>query len=80
MPVICSDAGGLPENIEDGVTGLLFHRRDALEMAEKIVTLLDNPKRRMVMGLAGRKRAIEHFSLAQGTTQFLNLYENITKG
>ena len=34
LPVVCSDAGGLPENIDHGVTGFAVPRRDAAAMAD----------------------------------------------
>ena len=35
-PVICSRIGGLPEIVDDGVTGLLFEPGNAEDLAEKI--------------------------------------------
>ena len=36
LPVVCSDAGGLPENVEHGVTGFVVPRRDAAAMADRL--------------------------------------------
>lgn len=79
VPVVCSDAGGLPENIEDGLTGLLFRRRDAWDMADKIERLLANPDLRVSMGQAGRQRAERCFSMQTGVEAFLGLYQSLAE-
>ena len=77
VPVVCSDAGGLPENIEDGGTGLLCHRRDAWDMANKIETLLSDPGRRLDMGRCARARAETCFSMQSGVNAFKTLYQQL---
>src|SRR3954449_12141325 len=61
VPVVASDAGGLPEVVEDGVTGLVVPRGDVPALASAIGSLLDDPERRRRMGAAGRRRAVEYF-------------------
>lgn len=78
LPVVCSDAGGLPENISDGETGLLFRRRDAWDMADKIESLLSNPDLRARMSSAGRERAEMNFSMQSGVQAFVSLYREMT--
>lgn len=39
LPVVCSDAGGLDENVVDGETGFVVRRRNALALAEKLAVL-----------------------------------------
>jgi len=43
-PVIASEIGGLPEMVQDKITGLLFKAGDSRDLAEKIRTLVDNPE------------------------------------
>jgi glycosyltransferase involved in cell wall biosynthesis len=43
LPVIASRIGGIPELVEEGVTGLLFEARDARQLSERIRSLLENP-------------------------------------
>lgn len=78
LPAVCSDAGGLPENISDGETGLLFRRRDAWDMADKIESLLSNPDLRARMSNAARERAEKNFSLQSGVGAFVSLYREMT--
>jgi len=55
--VIGSDLGGIPELIEDGITGLIFKAGDNEELAKKINYMLDNYKVCKEMGVKGRARA-----------------------
>ena len=59
--VIASRIGGLPYTVSDGLTGLLFEPGNAFDLAEKIGRLLDEPRLRKEMGLAGRRRFEEDF-------------------
>ena len=62
IPVICSDIGGLPEIVENGVTGLLFEPGNAEELAEKIQYLWDRPTLCQEMGLRGREKVMREYS------------------
>lgn len=55
--VVASRAGGLPEVVADGETGLLTGVGDAAGLAAALVALLTDPARREAMGAAGRARA-----------------------
>jgi len=54
MPVVCTDADGLPENVADGETGFIVPRRNAAALAEKLATLARDPALRRHIGEAGR--------------------------
>jgi glycosyltransferase involved in cell wall biosynthesis len=77
VPVVASDAGGLPEVVEDGVTGLVVPRGDATALAGAIGTLLADPERRRRMGQAGRERALRLFDWDRSAAQFEELYHEI---
>lgn len=61
-PVVCSRIGGLPEIVDDGVTGLLFEPGNAEELAEKVRYLWDRPDICRQMGQAGRDKALREYS------------------
>lgn len=61
-PIVACRAGGAPESIADGATGLLVPPRDADALAEAILQLADNRDRARAMGEAGRDRALDLFS------------------
>jgi glycosyltransferase involved in cell wall biosynthesis len=62
IPVIASRVGGLPEIINDGVTGFLFEVGNHGELAEKILLLMEDEALRQRMGEAARKWARERFT------------------
>jgi colanic acid/amylovoran biosynthesis glycosyltransferase len=77
VPVVCSDADGLGENIEHGVTGFLCPRRDTLAMADSIVRLAANPELRTQMGCAGRARVVDRFQLNRQIEAFDQFYRRV---
>ena len=68
--VVASAVGGIPEVVEDGVTGLLVPydeanvERFAGDLAERVNELLKDPARAAALGRAGRVRAVERFGWA----------------
>jgi len=61
-PVVASNFGGFKEVVKHDVTGLLARPQDPLDLAEKVNTLLADPQRARVMGMAGRERVLANFS------------------
>jgi glycosyltransferase involved in cell wall biosynthesis len=74
VPVVASDAGGLPEVVEHGVTGVIVPRGDTEALAQAIGALLADPDRRRQMGVAGRVRALRLFDWDRTAEQFERLY------
>ncbi|HOR20039.1 MAG TPA: glycosyltransferase [Brevefilum sp.] len=77
VPVVCTDAGGLPENVANGVTGFVVPRRDPAAMAEKLALLAGDGALRLRMGKAGRVRVETHFQLDQQIKAFEAFYINL---
>lgn len=73
-PVIGTRAGGTPELIADGETGLVVPPRDPEALAAAILALARDPVRRAAMGAAGRTRVDERFTIAQMTDAIVDLY------
>lgn len=63
VPVVCSDADGLAENVADGVTGFVVGRRDPAAMADRLQQLAADGELRRALGAAGRERVLRHFAL-----------------
>jgi glycosyltransferase involved in cell wall biosynthesis len=70
VPVVATRTAGVPEVVEDGVTGLLVDVGDDEALTEALVALLDDPDRRRRLGTAGRRRVLERFD-ARVTTRAL---------
>lgn len=77
VPVVCSDAGGLPENVSDGETGFVVDRRNPKLLADKIEILAKNPALRKEMSEAARERVLTKFSLAVQIDAFEEMYKKI---
>jgi len=71
VPVIASKVGGLPEIIEDGVTGFVCPPEDVEAMADRAIELLSDPSRRAAMGRAGAEMVRTRYC----TDRIVPLYE-----
>ncbi len=76
-PVIATRAGGVPEIIEDGVSGLLVPPCDSESLARAIVMLAGAPERRAAFGRAARDRAVRSFSLPGHVDAIQNIYADL---
>jgi glycosyltransferase involved in cell wall biosynthesis len=79
-PVVVTNVGGLPEVVEDGVTGLVVPPRDPGALADAVVSLLGDPELRARMGAAGRERFLERFTVERMTDAHLELYAELLGG
>lgn len=77
LPVVASDAGGLPENVEDGRTGFIVPRRDPVALADKLAVLATDADLRRRMGAAGRTRVENCFSLPRQIAAFDRFYREM---
>jgi len=74
VPVVATDADGLPENIAHGETGFIVPRRNAYALADQLRLLALTPELRHRMGRAGRQRVEEHFTLDHQLESFDEMY------
>jgi glycosyltransferase involved in cell wall biosynthesis len=77
VPVVAARAGGIPELIEDGVTGYLFD--EETEAIAAIQNLLRSQETRSAIGIAGRQWASEH-SWAAATQELIKCYQAACEG
>ena len=78
-PVVGADAGGIPEIVEHGKTGLLARPKDPASLAEAILEMLENPQKAARLASAGREVAFSKFTadhMVQGT---IEVYEKLLK-
>jgi glycosyltransferase involved in cell wall biosynthesis len=76
LPVVCTDADGLRENVVDGETGFVVARRDPAALAAAITRLTD-PELRARMGAAGRRHVAASFPPDRQIDAFVELYEEV---
>ena len=76
-PVIVSDAGGLPEVVDNGKTGLVVPVDDPPALAQAISQLADNPSLRYQLVRSGNTRATNCFSAGRMAQDTVRLYQNI---
>lgn len=72
--VIGSAVGGMSDIVIEGKTGLLVPSSNENALAQAIISLLSDRKKAMIMGLAARRRAQEHFNISSTIDQFEQLY------
>ena len=90
-PVVATATGGIPEVVADGETGLLVPieqtadgtgtpvdpDRFVADLADRVNALIAEPERAAVMGKAGRRRAIDHFSWSRIAHRTHALYDSL---
>jgi N-acetyl-alpha-D-glucosaminyl L-malate synthase BshA len=73
-PSVARRAGGIPEVVEDGVSGLLVPSADPDALAQALESLIQDPTRRLAMGQAAQRRARERFSADAIVPRYEALY------
>jgi len=74
---VATDVPGSRDIIEDGVSGLLVPAEDASALADAITRLVENKDLREQLGVAARKRVVEHFSIEKEVAAHEQLYLDV---
>jgi len=77
VPSIATRVGGVPELIDDGVTGLLYAVGDVDGMAQGVLSLLNDRPRLEAMREAGRKTAQTRFCASLVVPHYVRYYEEV---
>lgn len=75
VAVVSTRHAGIPEAVQDGVTGYLVDERDTGAMARRIAELARDDDRRRTMGRAGWLRALSHFTWHRERTELLRILQ-----
>ena len=71
LPVISTTLSGVPELVEDGVSGILVPEKDPEALADAIEWIATHRVEARKIGMAGRKRVQENFSLRKIVDELL---------
>jgi len=81
LPVLSTYHGGIPELVEDTVSGFLVPERDADALAEKLGYLLSHPEQWTAMGQAGRARIEQQHDINRLSDRLISIYQQcLTSG
>jgi glycosyltransferase involved in cell wall biosynthesis len=76
-PVVGSIIGGIPEQIEDNVTGFLIEPGDSKGVANAVMQILEIPEKALCLGRSGRQKFEKEFSHQQFVQKFETIYTGL---
>ena len=76
-PVVATRVGGVPDIVQDGVTGVLVEPQAPEALASAVVGLLRDPDRAAAMGRAGKERRLREFTIEAAVGRVQALYEEL---
>jgi glycosyltransferase involved in cell wall biosynthesis len=77
LPAVATNIRGCREEVVDGQTGYLVPVRDARALAEKLLTLIENPAEARLMGIRGRERVKQHFDIRSVVAHQTEIYRRL---
>jgi glycosyltransferase involved in cell wall biosynthesis len=78
-PVVATRVGGVPEMVEDGVTGLLCDPGNSEQLAKSLLTLLQNPALQREMGQRAKQRAEKRYQASAVAQSTVEAYRSILR-
>ena len=78
-PLVASNAGGVPEIVIDGTTGLLFEPKNVDALVGCLRQLLRDPARARMLGQAARRRLETDFSVTSNATRTQAAVQHVTR-
>ena len=79
-PVVASRSGGIPDVVEDGVTGLLVPPAEPAALAAAMDAVLARPDRGAALGASGRQAALARFTPEAAGRRYAALYADALAG
>jgi len=80
LPVVGTAIGGVPEQIADGVTGILVPAQDPNALSKALVALAYDSERRKALGRAGRERVEREFPITRSVSRLEQVYGQLGGG
>ncbi|OMH39744.1 glycosyltransferase family 4 protein [Motiliproteus sp. MSK22-1] len=72
---LSTNISGIPELIENGITGLLVEQKNETELAKALENLISDPQLRQQLGNAGYQRVTKEFSVTQGIDTLMEKFQ-----
>lgn len=79
LPVIATYHGGIPELVDDNVSGCLVAERDSKAIADKLYYLIKNPGLWQEMGQNGRQTVQNRYEINRLNEELVAIYHKVTK-
>ncbi len=79
VPVVATDVCGIPEVIQDGVTGFLVPEKDPSALADAIIKMVANKESALEMADKGRSLVLRQFDPERNHGKILNLYQTLVR-
>jgi len=78
LPVISTFHGGIPELVEDGISGFLVPERNSESITEQLLYLIENPQLWAIMGKAGRLQVENKYDMEKLNDELVTIYSNLS--
>jgi trehalose synthase len=78
-PVVASNVGGIPYQIDDGRSGFLVEPKDNEGFAERIVHILKNPGEAKALGKEAKEKVRREFLITRLLSDYLDMLNSVTK-
>lgn len=78
LPVISTFHGGIPELVQDGVSGFLVPEKDEFAIAEKLIYLIEHPEIWSIMGSEGRKYVEANYDINNLNNELEQIYHQLS--
>jgi len=75
--VLASEAGAWPEVVEEGKQGYVVPTNNLAAVTEKMDLLLSDPEKLQQMGVSGRERILEHYSVKREANELITFYRTL---
>jgi len=77
VPVVATRVEGIPEVVENEMTGILVEPRNVEQLSQAITKLIENPELRSEMGRRGREYVLAHYQWEQNASEIEEIYVDV---
>ncbi|HML74150.1 MAG TPA: glycosyltransferase [Anaerohalosphaeraceae bacterium] len=77
IPVVSTLHNGIPDGVQNGITGFLVPEKDSVQLADKIEYLIQNPRIRREMGQCGQEFVRSKFDVRRVTEALIDLFQMV---